>query len=176
MKTVIAAFAAVLVLFTAGVEAKTKIRAQAHTSAPAAKPQAVPAAKPGTFEYRVEEFIRQSGYNFKKVKTNSWYLLASSPEMIQTRVILGAGPSSIAMGAVVVSKDKLQLNAEALEKLMKLSYDLNYVRPCIDSDGDLIVMIQLKDPWLNAAEFKSTVTLITAAADRTYAMMRPYIK
>lgn len=180
VKTVSAAFAAtaaVVLLFTAGIEAKPKIRAQAHTSTSASKAQAEPpAAKPGTFEYKVEEFIRLSGFNFKKVKSNSWYLLNPSPEMIQTRVILGAGPGSIAMGAVVVPKDKLQLTAEALEKLMKLSYDLNYVRPCIDSDGDLIVLAQLKDPWLNAAEFKTTVNLVTAAADRTYAIMRPYIK
>lgn len=95
--------------------------------------------------------------------------------MDQIRVILGAGPNSIAMGAVVLPKDKMKLTAEGLEKLMKLSYDLNYVRLCIDTDDDLIVMAQLKDPWLNAAEFKNTVSLVTAAADRAYAVMRPYL-
>lgn len=44
------------------------------------------------------------------------------------------------MGAVVVPKRNLRVNAEALQRLMKLSYDLNYVRVCIDTDDDLIVM------------------------------------
>lgn len=180
MKTVpaaLAATAAVLLLFTSTVTAKTKTtksRSQAHTSGPASRPQA-PAAQPGTFEFRVEDYIRQSGYQFQKVKANSWFLLTPGKEMNQMRVILGAGPSSIAMGAVVLQKQNLKLTAEGLEKLMKLSYDLNYVRVCIDSDGDLLVMAQLKDPWLNAAEFKSTVNLVTAAADRAYAVMRPYL-
>lgn len=182
MKTVsaaLAAFAAVLLLFTSTVTAKPKparTRSQAHTSGSTPKPQSTaPAAQPGTFEYRVEDFIRQSGHGFRKVKSNSWFLLTPGKEMDQIRVILGAGPNSIAMGAVVLTKEKLKLNADALEKLMKLSYDLNYVRPCIDSDGDLIVMAQLKDPWLTAAEFKNTVALVTAAADRAYAVMRPYL-
>jgi hypothetical protein len=131
-------------------------------------------AQPGAFEARVEEFLRQSGEEFHKVKPNSWYLLVDGKEMGQIRIILGAGPSSIAMGAVVVSKDDLRLSTEALEKLMKLSYDLNYVRICIDSDGDLLVMSQLKDPWLNAAEFRTTISLVSSAADQAYAVMKPY--
>lgn len=74
-----------------------------------------------------------------------------------------------------VTKRNLRLSTDALEKLMKLSYDLNYVRVCIDSDDDLIVMSQVKDPWLNAGEFRATVNLVSAAADRAYAVMRPYL-
>ena len=133
-------------------------------------------AQPATFEARVEEFLRQSGQEYHKVKANSWYLLVNGKEMGQIRIILGAGPGSIAMGAVVVPKQKLQLSTEALQKLMKLSYDLNYVRVCIDSDDDLIVMAQLKDPWLNASEFRTTINLVAAAADRTYAVMKPYLQ
>ncbi len=124
----------------------------------------------------MEDFLRQSGQEFHKVKSNSWYLLVNGKEMGQIRIILGAGPSSIAMGAVVVSKPDLRLSTEALEKLMKLSYDLNYVRICIDSDGDLIVMSQLKDPWLNAAEFRTTISLVSSAADQAYGVMKPYLQ
>ena len=145
-------------------------------TSPTAEAQSPPAAQPGTFEARVEEFLRQSGQEYHKVKANSWYLLVNGKEMGQIRIILGAGPSSIAMGAVVVPKQKLQLSTEALQKLMKLSYDLNYVRVCIDSDDDLVVMTQLKDPWLNASEFRTTINLVSAAADRTYAVMRPYLQ
>lgn len=132
-------------------------------------------AQPGTFEARVEEFLQRSGFEYHKVKSNSWYLLVPGKEMAQIRVILGAGDSSIAMGAVVVPKRNLQLSTDALQKLMKLSYDLNYVRVCIDSDDDLIVMAQLKGPWLDADEFRMTVNLVSAAADRAYAVMRPYL-
>jgi hypothetical protein len=133
------------------------------------------AAQPGTFEARVEGFLRQSGYEFHKVKANSWYMLVNGKQMGQIRIILGAGPSSIAMGAVVVPKQNLRLSTEALQKLMKLSYDLNYVRVCIDTDDDLIVMAQLRDPWLNADEFRTAVNLVSSAADRAYAVMRPYL-
>ncbi|HZI61977.1 MAG TPA: hypothetical protein VFD62_14765 [Pyrinomonadaceae bacterium] len=132
-------------------------------------------AQPGTFEARVEEFLRQSGHEYRKVQANSWFLTVKGKEMGEIRIILGAGPSQIAMGAVVVPKQKLQLSTDALQKLMKLSYDLNYVRICIDSDDDLIVMAQLKDPWLNANEFRTTIGLVSSAADRAYAVMRPYL-
>jgi hypothetical protein len=144
------------------------------TTTHAQRPQPAP-AQPGTFEARVEEFLRQSGHEFHKVKENSWYLLVDGKEMGQIRIILGAGPNSIAMGAVVVSKQNLRLSSEALEKLMKLSYDLNYVRVCIDSDDDLIVMAQRKDVWLNVEEFRTTLNLVSSAADRAYASMRPYL-
>jgi hypothetical protein len=132
-------------------------------------------AQPGTFEARVEEFLRQSGHEYRKVQANSWFLTVKGKEMGEIRIILGAGPSQIAMGAVVVPKQKMQLSTEALHKLMKLSYDLNYVRVCIDSDDDLIVMAQLKDPWLNVNEFRTTINLVSSAADRAYAAVRPYL-
>ena len=141
----------------------------------AAHAQTAP-AQPQTFEARVEEYLRQSGEEFHKVKANSWYLMVDSKEMGRLRIILGAGPTSIAMGAVVVSKPNLRLSTDALEKLMKLSYDLNYVRICIDSDGDLLVMSQVKDPWLNAAEFRTTISLVSSAADQAYAVMKPYLQ
>ena len=140
-----------------------------------AQQQQPPAAQPGTFEARVEEFLQQSGHKFQKVKANSWFLLVDGKEMGQIRIILGAGPRQIAMGAVVIPKRNLQLSTEALQKLMKLSYDLNYVRICLDVDDDLIVMSQLKEPWLNAEEFRTTVNTVASAADRAYAVMRPYL-
>ena len=163
----------VVLLLTSAAEAKTK-KQRPVVDQSTTRPQPAP-AQPGTFEARVEDFLRQSGAEFHKVKANSWYLLVNGKEISQIRIILGAGPNSIAMGAVVVPKRSLRLSTEALEKLMKLSYDLNYVRVCIDSDDDLIVISQLKDPWLNAAEFRTTVNLVASAADRAYAVMRPYL-
>ncbi len=145
-------------------------------SSPITRAQSTPPpAQAGTFEYKVEEYIRKSGFEFKKVKANSWYLLTPGKEMSQMRVILGAGPGSIAMGAVVLPKRDLKPTTEALQQLLKLSYELNYVRVCIDPDDDLIIMAQLKGPWLDDVEFKNTVNLVIAAADRAYAVMRPYL-
>jgi hypothetical protein len=165
----LAAIAAVIVL-----SVSPEVRSQAHGTTPAQRPQPA-AAQPGTFEAKVESYLQQSGYEFHKVKTNSWYLLIPGKEMSQMRVILGAGPNSIAMGAVVVPKRNLSITADSLQKLMKLSYDLNYVRVCIDDDDDLIVMAQLKDQWLTAGEFKNTINIVAGAADRAYGVMRPYL-
>lgn len=135
----------------------------------------VPAATAGTFEAKIEGLMRQSGYDFRKVKQNSWYLILPGREMAQIRIILGAGPSQIAMGAVVLTKGDVPMNAQAFHELLKLSYSLNYVHVCIDADDDLIVMSQKKDPWLNVEEFKTTVSQVSAAADRAFAVMKPYL-
>jgi hypothetical protein len=145
------------------------------TTTQAQQPQAPAAAQPGTFEAEVEEFLKQSGHEYRKVQANSWYLLVNGKEMGQIRIILGAGPRQIAMGAVVAPKNKLQLPTEAFQKLMKLSYELNYVRICLDVDDDLIVMSQMKKPWLNAEEFRATVSAVASAADRAYAVIRPHL-
>ncbi len=127
-------------------------------------------------ESQIDQFLRQSGYQYGKVKANSWYINVSGKNLPQIRVILGAGGSSIAMGAVVVPKRNLTVNTDSMFKMMKLSYELNYVRVCIDVDDDLIVMSQLKDIWLNLPEFKKTIEVVAAAADRVYGEIRPYIR
>lgn len=132
-------------------------------------------APPGSFEAKVETLMSQSGYHFQKVKSNSWYAVLQGREMAEMRVILGAGQASIAMGVVVVPKRNLKLTTEALLKLLKLSYELNYVGIVIDSDDDLLVMTQRKEAWLTSEEFKETLSQVTAAAERTYVAMRPFI-
>jgi len=127
------------------------------------------------FEARVEGFLRQSGYEYGKVKNNSWYVNVAGKELTRIRVLVGAGANSIAVGAVVVPKARLRVTADSMYKMMKLSYDLNYVRVCIDPDEDLLVMSQVKEPWLSQQEFKSTVERVAAAADRAYAEMRPFL-
>jgi hypothetical protein len=144
--------------------------ADARTSRRGAR-QAVAA----TFEARVEGFLRQSGFDYRKVKTNSWYVNMAGKELTQIRVLVGAGPNSIAVGAVVAPKARLRVTADSLYKMMKLSYDLNYVRVCIDPDEDLLVMSQVKEPWLTPQEFKSTVERVAAAADRAYAEVRQFL-
>ena len=167
------AFAAVVaaaLLFSSPALAKTNLIQ--HTAS--ARPQA-PGPDPGTFEAKIEGFMRQAGYDFSRVKANSWYIILPGKEMPQIRIILGAGPGTIAIGAVAVPKRDLRLSSDALVKLMKLSYDLNYVRVCLDPDEDLLVMAQRKDPWLTLEEFKNTVSRVSSAADRAYAEMRPYL-
>ena len=137
-----------------------------------ASQQHAPAATEGTFEARVEALIRQSGYDFRKVKANSWYCIVPGKSKAQFRIILGAGSSSIAVGAVVVEKKNLRITAEGMQKIMKLNYDLNYMRVCIDSDDDLIIMSQRKDKWLDPDEFKNTVLRVSEAADRAYTLIQ----
>ncbi|MGH9907999.1 MAG: hypothetical protein ACRD8U_20710 [Pyrinomonadaceae bacterium] len=133
------------------------------------------AAQAGTFEARIDSFLQQGGYEHKKVKTNSWYANVRGKQLTTIRVIIGAGGNSLAVGAGVVSKQSVPLTSDLLFKMMKLSYDLNYVRICIDPDGDLLVMAQRKDRWLDFQEFKDTVDRVAAAADRAYGGVRPLL-
>jgi len=137
--------------------------------------QSTPPQASTPFEARVEGYLRQSGYEFRKVRTNSWYILTTGKQLTQIRVLVGAGPSSLAVGAVVVSKQNLRVTSDLMQRMMKLSYDLNYVRICVDPDGDLIVMSQLRDEWLDADEFRRTVGLVAAAADRTFGEARMFL-
>ncbi|MGH9957822.1 MAG: hypothetical protein ACREBC_11945, partial [Pyrinomonadaceae bacterium] len=124
---------------------------------------------------RIDSFLQQGGYEHKKVKTNSWYANVRGKQLTTIRVIIGAGGNSLAVGAGVVSKQSVPLTSDLLFKMMKLSYDLNYVRICIDPDGDLLVMAQRKDRWLDFQEFKDTVDRVAAAADRAYGGVRPLL-
>ncbi len=129
----------------------------------------------GPFASKVEGFLRQSGYDFRKVKDNSWYVNTQGKELAQIRVLIGAGPNSIAVGAVVAPKARLRVTAESMFKMMKLSYDFNYVRLCVDPDDDLLVMEQAKEKHLDLAHFKEVVERVAAAADRAYGEVRPFL-
>jgi hypothetical protein len=135
-----------------------------------------PPPQDGTaFAARVDGYMRQAGYDYHRVKPNSWYINMKGKELPQIRILVGTGSNSLAVGAVVVPKARLRVTAEAMQKMMKLSYDLNYVRVCIDPDEDLIVLSQARDKWLDQQEFSSTVERVAAAADRAYAEMRPFL-
>ena len=142
-------------------------------------PDAVARPRPrqagATFEARVEGWLRQSGYDYRKVKANSWYVNMRGKELTQIRVLVGAGSNSIAVGAVVVPKRSLRVTADSMHKMMKLSYALNYVRVCIDPDEDLLVMAQVKERSLDLQEFKDTVERVVSAADRAYGEVRPFL-
>jgi hypothetical protein len=126
-------------------------------------------------EARIDSFLQESGYQYGKVKSNSWYISTTGKELSKIRILVGASGSSLAVAAVVVSKRNVPTSAEAMTQMLKLSYDFNYVRVCIDSDGDLTVLSQLREPWIDAAEFKRTVDIVTAAADRAYGEIRPFL-
>ena len=134
-----------------------------------------PPQEGGAFTAKVEGFLLQSGYEFSRVKTNSWYINKTGTQLSQIRVLVGAGPNSIAIGAVVVPKARLRITAESMFKMMKLSYDFNYVRICIDPDDDLLVLEQVKERHLDLAHFKEVVERVAAAADRAYGEMRPFM-
>lgn len=134
-----------------------------------------PAPEAGPFAAKVEGFLRQSGYDFRRVKANSWYIVMRGEEMPEIRVLIGAGPNSIAVAAVVVPKARLRVTADSMFKMMKLSYDLNYVRLCVDPDDDLLVMEQARERHLDLAHFKEIVERVAAAADRAYGEMRPFL-
>ena len=137
--------------------------------------EAAPAQGGEPFKTRVESFLRQSGYDYHRVKSNSWYINMSGKELRQIRVLIGAGPNSIAVGAVVAPKRSLRVTADSLFKMMKLSYDFNFVRVCIDPDDDLLVMSQVKGRALDLQEFKDAVERVASAADRAYAEVRPFL-
>jgi hypothetical protein len=137
------------------------------------RPRPRQAATP--FEARVEGFMQQSGYDYHKVKANSWYINRTGTQLSNIRVLVGTGSSSLAVGAVVVPKARLKVTADSMYKMMKLSYDLNYVHVCIDGDDDLIVLSQIKGAWLDLDEFKATVERVAGAADRAYGEMRPFL-
>jgi hypothetical protein len=172
MKTRCVVLAVMLFVFCFPVTAQKKI-----TSAPESfaikKAHAAQTSSP--LEPQVDGYLKQTGYQYGKVKTNSWYISLTGKNMPHIRIIMGAGGQSLAIGAVVLSKRNLQVSSESMYKMMKLSYDLNYIRTCIDTDDDLLVMSQLKGKWLDYQEFKETVDKVAAAADRDYGEMRPYM-
>ena len=124
---------------------------------------------------QLEDLLRQSGYDVKKVKASSWYIERVGKVQPKIKILIGSSSTSVAIVAVVAPKRNLRLTTAAYLKLMKLSYDLNYVRICMDRNDDLIVMAQRKVDWLNLQELKDTIEKVTAAADRTYGEMRLFI-
>lgn len=123
------------------------------------------------FSIRIDGYIRESGYEFGQVHANSWYMNVPSKKLNKIRIIIGTSPSSLAVGAVVIPKKDLRISADSMSKMMRLSYQVNYVRFCIDPDGDLLVLAQLKESWADLAEFNATVQTVAAAAERAYAEM-----
>jgi len=145
------------------------------TSSVDARPARISRLQTAAAQAQFEDLLRQSGYDVKKVKANSWYVERVGKAHPRIRILIGSSSTSVAIAAVVAPKRNLRLTPDAYFKLMKLSYDLNYVRICLDPDDDLIVMAQRKVAWLTLQELKDTIEKVTAAADRTYGEMRLFI-
>ena len=140
-----------------------------------ARPARISRPQTAAAQSQLEDLLRQSGYDVKKVTASSWHIERVGKAQPRIRILIGSSRNSVAIVAVVARKQNLRLTADAYFKLMKLSYDLNYVRICMDPGNDLIVMAQRKVDWLNLQELKDTIERVTAAADRTYGEMRLFI-
>ncbi len=168
-RIVVAVFTVTMLIMTSGSS-----NPQVTHVAAAIPPQPVQGVN--TLESTLDALLRQSGYAYGKVKANSWYVNMRGRELTNIRILIGAGGSSIAVGAVVAPKRQLSVTAESMFKMMKLSYDLNYVRVCIDPDDDLLVMAQVKGRSIDLQEFKDVIERVAAAADRAYVEVRPFLR
>ena len=124
------------------------------------------AAVAQTTEAKVDLWLKNSGYNFRKTGKATWLINHPDLSSSEMPLLVAAGPDFVVIGVVVEFKKNLSFSKESMFKLLRLSHSIDYVKIGFDDDEDLFVRAEVKTKLLDQQEFKNIVETCARAAVR----------
>lgn len=155
MKDSMKLFLGMLLIFALVCGAQPLARANASGPATAAAQ---------TAEAKVDLWLKDSGYTFRKTGKGTW--LVNHPDLSSSEMpmLVAAGPDFVVIGVVVEFKKNISFTKDVMYKLLRLSHSLDYVKIGFDDDEDLFVRAEVKTKLLDLQEFKNIVERCARAA------------
>jgi len=131
--------------------------ARANASGPAA-----PLAQ--TAEAKVDLWLKDSGYSFRKTGKTTWLINHRDLSSSEMPMLVAAGQDFVVIGVVVEFKKNLSFTKDSMFKLLRMNHSLDYVKIGFDDDEDLFVRAEVKTRLLDLQEFKTIVERCARAA------------
>jgi len=131
---------------------------------------------PQTSVARVEQWLKESGYQYKNTGTGTWVVNYAGRGGASWQVLVAAGSDFVVIGVVVAFKKEMKVNSEMMFKLLRLSHSIDYVKIGFDDDEDLFVRTEVKSKLLDAPEFKANIERNAKAASTIHDEIKAFIE
>jgi hypothetical protein len=128
---------------------------------------------------KVARFLEGCGHKYKTYTTKDgpvWSIEELHGGSLKNmRILLATNGGVMVMGVVVAEKAHMNVTAEFMHKLLRLTHDLDRVKIGFDNDEDLFVRIESPVRLLDAQDFKAQIDQVVAAADEIYRQSSSFI-
>jgi hypothetical protein len=124
---------------------------------------------------KVEQWLKQSGVNYTKAGDNVWLVKSKGNALQEFNTLVATNEGVVVIGVVMANKKDLKMSQDLLFKILKLNHDVDFIKIGFDNDDDLFVRLERKVRTLDLEEFKACYTEVTAAADRLYTEIKPFL-
>jgi hypothetical protein len=133
-----------------------------------------PAPKPDPNTAKVFRLLDASGYEYTKKSDTVWYIMKHGDHLGDFKVIGANEGDLLVVFVTVAQKAHIQMDMDLASKMLSLNNDLDQVKIGIDNDGDAFVRTDISIRILDKDAFKAVIEQVAAAAEETYAAMKPY--
>ncbi|HEV2109930.1 MAG TPA: YbjN domain-containing protein [Gammaproteobacteria bacterium] len=133
-----------------------------------------PAPKPDFNAAKVFRLLDASGYEYTKKSDTVWYIVKHGDHLGDFKVIGANEGDLLVVFVTVAQKAHIQMDLDLASKMLSLNNDLDQVKIGIDNDGDAFVRTDISIRILDKEAFKAVIEQVAAAAEETYAAMKPY--
>ena len=141
-----------------------------------AQSQQKPAGPGKSNAEKITALLDQSGESYTRVEENVWRIKFKGKVLTDFNVLITSTGESLIVLVIVAEKKDLKGNPpEMMYKLLKSEFDVDFVKTGLSDRDDLLVSAELTIRTLDLQEFKLIVDQVAAAADQTYATVRPYM-
>jgi hypothetical protein len=135
-----------------------------------------PSAQDKAASAKVVQLLEASGHSYTKAKDNVWVIKFKGNQREEIPVVIIYAENMLILVSVVAEKAEVKVTPDLMQKLLKLNDTLDRVKVGIDNkDGDVFVRIDLSLRVVDEQEFKANLEQISAAADETYAALKPFL-
>lgn len=124
---------------------------------------------------KVARVLNDSGLTFTKQSATVWSVPFEGKKLKDITVILSVSDDLLTVFSLIAEKKDLKLTPEILQKLLRSNEDFDRVKIGIDKDGDVFARIDLTIRVLDAAELKTNVEQVSAAADEVFDYLKPVL-
>jgi hypothetical protein len=123
----------------------------------------------------VEQLLKQSGQKYIKAGDGVWVIRRKGENLPYFQVVLSSVPGYVVAEVVVAGKKNMNLTIEGTLNLLHLTDKLGYPKVGLDGDGDLFVRNDVRLKSLDLEVLVAAIDAVAAAADRTYAEVKPFL-
>ena len=124
---------------------------------------------------KLAQILERSGYPYRKAADNVWVVTFKGKTPADINVFVTSAEGIIVMGTVVAEKSTMQVTAEMMHRLLKLTHEIDRVKIGFDNDDDLFVRAEVHARLFDLEEFKSDMEQVVGASEQIRAAIKPFL-
>ena len=133
------------------------------------------ARPPAETAIRMAQLLEASKYTYRKTGDLVWAIGFKGKTLSDIQVVVTAQANLAVFVTILARKAEMSATPEMMQRMLKLNSEMDRVKIGLDDDGDLFVRSDVSMRLLDVEELKAQIEQVAAAADETYAALRPFL-